>query len=643
MRGLFRRRVLTAFVAVLATAAAVTLPVSSASAAPSIQLLSPSEYRTPMIVSDENDANNAIHLVAWAGDVPPSPQVEFEVQQGLDQVTLTGVRGGTDSWSADFVVPATYTDGQIIIRAILYSGQTEVTRTPDEVVTLNSATPPPQSDSVEITHPENGAALGFFAPKDKPTNTVIRGIASEGTAQARVLYTTSAPGSDPQWKHCGGVAVSGGTFAARCTLVSGDSPGSVTAVAAVANRTPPPTEPNPAADETGDAHRVSPYDQVPTAIDMTPPSAQLTPGVCHVITATAIDQNSQAITGLNIDVHAQGPDDQLKFATMRFTNSSFEPPDKAHGGTELAAKCAATDDEARQGEHSVPVGDDIKHIESTAGTNNLGQFTFVLRSSSVGPTHVSAWGDADDDDTRGTTESSGTSRLGWGENPPPPQEDILVSPDSAAATVGECELLTIVVRADNNPVPGANVDVHIQNPTGVSFCSDSLRDPDAGGHADDSHSDGIRHGETETDGNGSVQFGVTSTTEGRTDVTVWLDKTDDDLLSGEPSSNASVTWQQVGDRSISLDANKRRVRKGSRVRLSGTITAAESCARDQVVKLLARRPGTRFRKIATKRSDAEGDYKFSVRVRKTKDYRTVTPANGVCDKAVSRKVRVRRR
>ena len=641
MRKTLSPRALGVLVVVLATALSL-LPMAPAAAAPTIELLNPSGYRTPMIVSDESDANNAIHLVAWAGEVPADAQVEFEVTQGLDQVTLTGVPGGTDSWSANFIVPGTYTDGQLIIRAILYSGQTEVARSPDKVVTLNSATPPPQSDSLEITHPENGGSLGFFTPKGKATNAVIQGTASEGTVQARVLYTTSRPGIDPVWKHCGGDPVSGGSFAARCTLVDGDTAGAVTAVAAVANRTPPPAVPNAAGDETGDAHRVLPYVQVPTLVELTPPSTRVNPTTCHITTATFFDQSNQVIAGLNVDVHAQGPDDQVKFASLRGTSSAYDPPDKAHGGTELAAKCAATDDETRQGEHSVPVGDDIKHIESRVGTTNLGQFIFVLKSDTLGGTQVSAWGDVDDDDTRNSGEASGGSVIGWGENPPPPQEEISIDPSSATATVGDCQVFTVSVRANNAPVPGANVDVHVRNPSGVSFCSGSLRSPDAGGHTGDSHADGTLHGEAETDGTGAFQFGVRSTAEGETTIGAWIDKTEDDTLTGEAATGASVTWQQVGDRSISLDANKRRARRGSRVRFFGSIEAAGNCASNQAVVLQAKPlRGGRFQRVARTRTDSQGDYSVNVVVRKSRKYRASTPRNGVCDAARSNNITVR--
>src|SRR5688500_2040411 len=60
---------------------AALLPAADAIAAPTIQLLNPSDYSPTLRISTKSDANGdtQYHLVAWAGDVPSNPFVEFEI------------------------------------------------------------------------------------------------------------------------------------------------------------------------------------------------------------------------------------------------------------------------------------------------------------------------------------------------------------------------------------------------------------------------------------------------------------------------------------------------------------------------------------------------------------------------------------
>jgi hypothetical protein len=163
------------------------------------------------------------------------------------------------------------------------------------------------------------------------------------------------------------------------------------------------------------------------------------------------------------------------------------------------------------------------------------------------------------------------------------------------------------------------------------------------GHAGDSDGGDTRHNEGETNVQGQLVFGVTSPIEGRTEITVWLDLVEDDAQAEtEPTTAGEAEWQPIGDRSISLRSNRRRVRAGRRVTFSGDITAAESCADGQNVILQSRRNrNSRFRALIRGTTDAEGTYRFRVTVRRTRQYRAVAPGDGVCDRARSRIVRVR--
>ena len=643
---------------VAAALVASVFPMRSAFAAPTIELLNPSGYTATPQLSGKADVNGAYHLVAWVSDVPANPLVEFEiigVQTPTSTATVTATQASSDTFEGDFAIPSAFSDGQYILRAIIYEnftgpGTGTERDTAEQVVTINNSDviPPPQAETLEITYPENGGEFGFYTPPGKATAGVIAGTASANARQVRVLYTTTSAGSAPAWKDCGsGPVATDRSFRARCTLETGTSLSSVRAVAAVANETAPPVPPNAAADEAGDAHRVVPFAQEPTTVSFEPSAIQQEPARCQALVVQVADQDGQPIAVANVDVHAVGPTDQLRFATQAGTNSGFQSPDKGHGGTETTARCAATDSEGTQAEHSVPGGNDLKHIESTTGTNNAGEFTFVLRSDDMGGTQVNAWADDVDDDSRGLGEASGNGRIGWGQAPPPPQQEIFVDPTSATATVGTCHRFVVAARQSGAPIVGANADIHIIGPAGVAFCStgdSNTRAPDLGGHTGDAHDADTRHNEGETDDAGNLVFGVTAPTEGDTQIVAWLDSPDDDALTAsEPTGTSRVEWQQVGERSISIEASSGSVRKGRRVRFTGTINAAESCARNQEVELKARRPGSPFKTIKRGRSNDEGDYSFRVTVRKTKDYRTVAPQSGVCDKAKSPKKRVRAR
>jgi hypothetical protein len=205
-----------------------------------------------------------------------------------------------------------------------------------------------------------------------------------------------------------------------------------------------------------------------------------------------------------------------------------------------------------------------------------------------------------------------------------------------------------VVREGNSPVVGQNIDIHITGPdASVSFCdppgANTRRDPDQGPHVAGTHTDSnAKHAEGETDETGRFVFGVSSAGEGRTNIAAWIDDNDDDVQgTTESAAPAHVTFDVEGDRSVSLQANKNRIRKGRRVRLTGSISGSAVCEAAQTVKLKARRPGARWRNVATKTTAGDGSFGFRPKVWKTKDYRVIAPRDGSCEKARSRIVRVR--
>ena len=661
-----RTRTSSRVVALFAVAMmAALLPTTPATAAPTIKFLNPSDYSAPMRISSKQDANGdtSYHLVAWAGEVPANPFVEFELSpsptlpgQSEDPTviaTINGTRVGTDTFEGSLATSA-IPDGQYFLRAILYAGflgpgtGTEVAR--DQIPVTIQSSSQTAANTAELAYPSNGGPVGFWKSGDKPGVGVFTGFASEGTAQVRALYTTSASGTDPEWKSCGYGSVSGGTFRVRCTLAADVSPTSVRAVAAVANSTPPPAPAAESADQTGDAHRVIPYLQNPTTVTWDPPSIAADQNKCTLMTATVRDQSGIPVATLNIDIHAQNPDDQLRFATQQVNgvnqHSAFQAPDTAHG-TEATAKCSATDPDNKQGDHGVPGGNDIKHIESAAaGTNNLGQFTAILISGIKGGTQLTAWGDENDDDSLNSGEASGTAQMGWGEAPPPPTTSLNIDPSALTASVGTCERFTVTATQNGAGQSGQNVDIHISNPSGVSFCNpgdSGTTPPDSGGHAGDVDpgTDNTHHAEGTTNSSGTLVFGVTSSTTGTTNVSAWLDGNNNDAADSDESLTAgTIEWQQAGGRNITIRSNRKAVPRGSKVRLFGSIDASDACANSQGVKIQAQR-GSRFRTIKSVVTDGQGDYSAKVRVKKTKKYRALAPKNGPCDKVRSRTIRVR--
>lgn len=646
---------------------AALLPASPSAAAPTIKFLNPSDYSTPMRISTKEDAtgDTAYHLVAWSGEVPTNPFVEFELSPspiapggGSDPTavaTINGTRvGTTDTFEGDLSAVG-IPDGQYFLRAILYAnfigpntGQ-EVAR--DQIAVTLQSSGQTAANTAEMTYPTNGGPLGFWKSGDKPGVAVVTGFASAGTAQVRVLYTTSASGTDPDWAACGSGSVSNNAFRVRCTLAAGVSPSSVKAVAAVANQTPPPAPATSSADETGDAHRVVSYLQDPSTIDLDPDSSTTDQGKCTLLTGTVTDQSGFPIATMNVDVHAQGPDDQLRFATQQINganqHSGFQAPDAAHTGNEGTARCSATDPENKQGDHNVAGGNDIKHIESTGGTNNLGQFTFILLSGTKGGTQITAWGDENDDDNLNAGEASGNAQLGWGQAPPPPATNLNLDPSSRTATVGECERLEVTAIQNGVPQSGRNVDIHISNPTGVSFCNpgdSGTSPPDAGGHVGDVDpgQGNTRHAEGTTNSSGELIFGVTSPSAGKTSVAAWLDENNNDALeASETLAAGTIDWLQAGDRSISIHSSKNSVEAGGRVKLSGRIEGTNACVGNQKVKIQAKKGSGRFRTIAKEETNGQGNYSTKVRVRTTKKYRAVAPRNAPCDKVRSRTIKVR--
>ena len=400
-----------------------------------IEFINPSGTGHSEEVSAKSDrsggsSDGAYHLVAWVNQLPPDVRVEFSYndpnQDGRETAIGTATQGPiADTFEFFWTPPSDFPDGSLTLHATLFSGSNEVDRDTESDLTMNNQTSmvpgsEAQGETVEITRPVNGGVLGFFTPRDKDTNALVYVSFSASTANIQVTYSLSEPGSEPAWKNCGRESAANAADGIRCTLADADEPSEVTAIAAFAQDSPNPAQGD---NDTGDAHRITFYDQVPTAMSLTPNVVNdVDTGRCSaIITANVKDQNDIPIAAAHVDVHAEGPTDQLAFDTGTGT-SAKQAPELNHSN-ETGVNCSTQPDppaNATQGEHDSPTGNDRKHIESTAGTNDAGNWTFRLFSPSFGGTQITVWADNDNDDVFCGTEASVDGAVGWGEPAPQP-------------------------------------------------------------------------------------------------------------------------------------------------------------------------------------------------------------------------------
>ena len=450
------RTVFGATVAVLLAVAGLPLGLSLAQVGPEIQIINPH----PGVPSVLADKGQPFHLNSWVNVVPPNPLVEFELDVRTDLGPVPGdtetinIGPATQSGNS-FSLPWDIEDSiedevdppeslHYTLRAILYTGFTtpgtgvEVSR--DEMeVTINHKGDD-AGENVEISYPTNNGPLGvYIRPDGSGGNFTMEAEVSSGTRFVRTYYTISEPGEEPVWETCtsGYSSVStrddGSKFArVRCSTNAGDYALDVNAVAFVTNDTPQVGAGNaqPDFNDGSDAHVVTPYYQHVASLELTPATVNDAPfggnlTLCTQFLVEVLDDQGRPIGNMNIDVAAQGPSDQLKFDTFTGTgavSSANKPPDKNHsGGGEPAVSCHGGDrsgGNGTQGEHNVPGGSDVKHIESTGGTDANGEFEFALIADRTGSTQVTAYADEDDDDRRCSQEKSDDASIGWGQNAP---------------------------------------------------------------------------------------------------------------------------------------------------------------------------------------------------------------------------------
>lgn len=641
---------------------------------PRIQILNPA--KTPegqaLFVSDKRaflpegvPVNETYQLVAWASGVPADPLVEFELQ-GTSPNTLTrpltlgpARRDAPDTFAFDWDISTSVPDGEYLLRAILYSrdatGEFEEVARDEETVTV-LAGERTAVDVADFVYPRNGGTLGVYKPA--ATGVTIFDIRHSLTRQQAGgasftpspsgffgYFTTSKPGSEPEWQECAAENRTNAANGLRCTLTGVKAASAVTAVAVAATSSQGFLLPE--GNVGTDAARIFPYEQVPTLLS---PTGQLgvtvapqsgggfpcSPNLGVLLT----DQFGLRIGGGNIDWHAAGPNDQLAFYTANIPGfgAPAAVPDKNHPGKEDGNFCFEEEQNIfDQGDHNRPGLPDFKHVET--GTSDTGTASIRLRSPDSGGTYVTAWAESDNDDLQQLPEPTAGYRVGWGAAPPPPIREVMIDPRAPVAVEDTCQRIFLTARESGNPIASTNLDVHLAGPDGsVTFCrlpdGGELRAPDSSLHVPE---EGVNHFEGETDAAGRMVFGVFSETRGMTQMNIWIDASDDDVQAAdEPGNTFQIQWVRPGQRTIRLFSSDSRVRRGTRVRLFGRLNGDDTCLADQTVKIKGRaQESSRFRTIRTVTTGEEGRYSVRIKVQTTRFYRAVAPRSGPCGRARS--------
>ena len=447
----------------------IATPSLGQTATPSIAFLNPSGFADTgergILVSDLKPdagpgccdaARQGYHLSAWVANAPPGARVFFSVVQRTLDFEITNTNQADEhSWEANWDIPESLLDGPATLYAYLVLNEEPIAVDEQAVTILRT------ENTTQITHPAPGGSFGLYTPladavvegepaARKATRGVIDALyyASDDLSGLLGFYSVSAPGTKPVWKACADEGTGASSFTTnrtddglRCTVDEADA-GKVTAVAAVANDNPLS---DPTGNQSGDAISVtSNYVQEPTSMSFVSSGSQRVgtlgdTGRFFCSTAESVrvtDQFGRAIPGANIDVHATGPSDQLKFhqpmPVPGAVSAVNQAPNRGSHAIENAFDCTGQTANSlpgngnpnKQGEHQRFGFPDRKHVESLAmGTNDAGIWSFRMYSPEAGQTDYTVWLDeADDgclanDDTFTTGELSVTGSIGWAQDP----------------------------------------------------------------------------------------------------------------------------------------------------------------------------------------------------------------------------------
>ena len=460
------RRTITILVGVLSVIVplgVVATPSLGQTARPSIAFLNPSSFAAAgergIIVSDAKPdagpgccgaAMGRYRLSAWVANAPVDARVYFAVAQRTVDVEITSTRPSSENtWEAQWSIPSEILDGPATLYAYLIVGDQPIAVDEQDVTIMRV------QENAQLTYPAAGGSFGTYRPLATalPEGEAIDRKLPMGIVDAlytatpemvyvRTFYTTSAPGATPVWKVCGTEAISSSNTSphngVRCTLADAADQSKITALAAVANDSQDEYEVR--FNQSGDAVPIAePYIQEPSDLSFSTNGAQRVnreENSEHFFCSTnelvtLSDQNGRQVAGANVDVHATGPSDSLKFHAPLVLSRAADAPDRGSHAIEPAFDCTsagglpppnAQPDE--QAEHQRFGAPDRKHVESLpAGTNDVGQFQFRMYSTGEGVTEYTVWVDELDDgckandDAFTSGELSVTGSIGWAQDP----------------------------------------------------------------------------------------------------------------------------------------------------------------------------------------------------------------------------------
>ncbi|MDQ3915080.1 MAG: hypothetical protein M3323_07080 [Actinomycetota bacterium] len=622
---------------------------SPSGTAPQIELLNPSDHSN--VISDKDSDPSAAtdptdtqyHFNAWARNIPPNPLAEFFIVQGNTVLQVgSSTLDGFDTFDLFAAIPDGLTEttfdpqgapasNTAIVRVILYSnnGATEVDRD-DQTVIVNQhddessqlAAPTSRrnaAETVEMTYPINTAGMGFFTQQGQPSVGTIDVTSSAGTDNVTAWYTTSPVGTEPAWDECSAPAAgvptprAGETRAnsadgVRCTLDSGVRPDQVTAMGAVAmdDESSAPNAPVSQAKNAGDAHRAVGFEQDPAAVFVSSHTAVVA-DCSPLVTVRVQDSSGHDVSNAQVDVHAQGPSDNVAFNTDDADTDAAGDPDPndppENHTTESGRDCSDESFGGTQGNHAVGGGFDRKHIESTSRTDDNGEFTYEMYSDVAGGTTMTAWVDRDDDDRFCATERGGSGSITWGSGGPPAPnpEGPEIQTCPAASPSGSPSSTSPTGTASPTPTPSPTQSSPTPSPTGTQTTSPT---PSPTG--------------TQTTSPTPSPTGTATTTTGG-------------------GTTTTGTAQQAAVE-VTLDASQSRKTFGKSFTLSGSVTSSNPACTDFVsVRILRDVVGgaDEFELWAQEQTDANGAYSVTDRADRSANYVGQVTATETCDDASS--------
>ncbi|MDQ3877608.1 MAG: hypothetical protein M3290_04565, partial [Actinomycetota bacterium] len=449
---------------------------------PAIQLLNPSRYENPVIVSDNQDSDSLYHFVAVVAHPPANASVEITIQQlnssptpspvgNVTNACVPATKRGTDTFDC-FADLSNLQNGSYRVTARLVDPSASPGAEPSDSqdVQINHSAP-----SLEITSPTDASDLGFYQPSGHGPGFVMSVKYSNNTSGVKAFYTTSPIGVEPQWRRCTTQVTtyfSDHTATIGCEVAGGVSPGSVTGVAALSQSQPPPvtigpncttpavgsiTCPQPPVDQSGDAHRVLPYVQTGGGVTLDPQNQTVARNgdnsQCATVTAIVLDQKQKPVWRANVDVHATGPNDATQFAVSS-NSSPFKQADQDHDGAESAYNCSSKGNDTSHNEaiHTTPDGADTKHIESIEGTDTSGSFVFAVHASADGTTTLGSWWDLiDNDGFADTNEHVTAGSVEWGGSSSSTTSSSSTSSTSSSTSTSSSPTATATATTSSSP------------------------------------------------------------------------------------------------------------------------------------------------------------------------------------------------